>query len=326
MGINRMSIWKVVTIFCLMIFAACATVNLPLFKISVKAVDEADAPIVGAIVESSDGQKATTGNDGIAVMKFGSIGVRNITVTAQDKAPSVLTVTMPMDLNKTMTARLGKMVTGSTPGVTMGGNYSGMLTALYPMMFQYLFTAYGYDMEVTQYKTGEWTEWNISSSHNDKDEGMTMRKAFLTRLDNKQEWWQVQINFSKEKTDQFILEVLFAAERQSIRRMRQQTGEGQASEVPVTEGWYSAPMKLTPESMEGSVVKKGVDVKVPAGSFKADLMEFAYMGSNIKIRMWRVLSVPGGIVRVEVANGNESAWVTELKGFGDGAKTTLGSY
>jgi hypothetical protein len=329
MKYNRNLALMFVMVFILMIFAACATTGLPLFKVSIKAVDETDTPISGAVVESSDGQMATTGKDGLAIIKLGSVGARIITVSAENKTPAVLTVTMPIDINKTMTARLGNTITGgASPNVNLNirANYSAMLTAIYPMMFQYLFTAYGYNMEVVSYKAGEWTEWNIVSDEKEKDQEMSMRKEFLTKLDNKQEWWQVGINFSKEKADQVIIEVLFAAERESIRRMRQQTGEGQASEVPVTEGWYSAPMNLTPESMEGSVVKRGVDIKVPAGSFKADLMEFSYMGTNNKIRMWRVSNVPGGIVRVEVTDGKEAAWATELKAYGDGAKTVLSSY
>jgi len=307
-----------------MILTSCATLNVPLFKVTVKAIDEGDSPIAGAIVESSDGQKATTGEDGIAVLKFGSLGVHNITVVAQNRAPARLSVTMPLDTNKTMSARLGKPVEMSA-NINISGNVSGMMSAIYPMIFQSMFTAYGYNMELASYKSGEWTEWDFHSSRKAKKEEMAMRKGFLARLDNKQEWWQVQINSGK-KDDRLTFEVLFSGERQSIRRMRQQVGEAQASEVPVTEGWYSAPMQLTPESLEGAVVKKEVDVQVPAGTFKADLLEFAYMGAAGKVRMWRVRSVPGGVVRVELSHGSDSEWVTELKAYGSGAKTLLGSF
>jgi hypothetical protein len=326
MGINRSSVWKGVIIFCgMMMVASCATMSIPLFKVSVKAIDETDSPIAGAIVESSDGQKATTGADGIAVLKFGSLGVHNITVLSENKAPARLSVTMPLDTNKTMSARLGKPVEISAP-VSLGINISGMLTAIYPMIFQSMFTAYGYNMELAALKAGEWTEWDFHSDRKGKKAEMTMRKAFLTRLDNKQEWWQVQMDSGRKKEDRLTFEVLFSGERQSIRRMRQKTGEGQASEVPVTEGWYSPPMQLTPESLEGAVVKKEVDVQVPAGTFKADLLEFAYMGAAGKVRMWRVKSVPGGVVRVELSQGTEPEWITELKAYGTGATTLLGSF
>ncbi len=325
MGVNRLSLWKVVSILCgILMFTSCATLNVPIFKVTVKAIDEADSPIQGAIVESSDGQKATTGEDGIAVLKFGSLGVHNITVLAQNRAPASLTVTMPLDSSKTMSARLGKPVEVAS-NINISGNVSGMMSAMYPMIFQSMFTAYGYNMELSSYKVGEWTEWGFHSGKKATKEEMAMRKGFLVKLDNKQEWWQVQIKSGK-KEDQLTFEVLFSGERQSIRRMRQQVGEGQGSEVPVSEGWYSAPMQLTPESLEGAVIKRGVDVQVPAGTFKADLLEFAYMGAAGKVRMWRVKSVPGRVVRVEVSQGSEPEWVTELKASGNGAKTLLGSF
>jgi hypothetical protein len=335
MKIYRMLAWKVTALLCCMvILSSCTTPSLSnvtsiaLFKVSVKAIDEANAPVAGAIVESSNDQKVTTGPDGIAELKFGSLGVHMITVIAQNRAPASFSVTMPLDMGKTMTARLGKPVEMSAnininSNVNIGGNMSGMFaTALYPMIFQSMFTAGGYNMELVPYKQGEWTEWNFNS--NQKRE-MVMRKAFLTKLDNNQEWWQVQLNGQKKKDD-LIFEVLFSSARQSIRRMRQQSGEGQPSEVPVTEGWYSAPLQLTQESLDGAVVQKGVDVEVPAGKFKADLMEFAYMGSGGKVRMWRAANVPGGVVRVEISRGNKSEWVTELKEYGGNAKSLLGSF
>jgi hypothetical protein len=333
---NRVSLLKLATLLCgILVLSSCASqyastiANIPLFKVSVKAIDEADAPVAGAIVESSNGQKVTTNADGIAELKFGTLGAHMVTVMAQNRAPANFSVTMPMDMGKTMPARLGKPVEisaniKSNININVGGNMSGMfMTALYPMIFQSMFTAYGYDLEMVPYKSGEWTEWNYDTSGKND---MVMRKAFLTKLDNKQEWWQVVMD-GKNKDNKMTLEVLFSAGRQSIRRMRQQTGEGQASEVPVTEGWYSAPMQLTPESMEGSVVKKGVDIQVPAGKFKADILEFSYMGSGGKLRMWRSKEVPGGLLRVELSQGNKkSEWVTELKAFGNGAKSALGSF
>src|SRR3990172_1962377 len=326
-----MSLRRMVIVFCgIMMLSSCANLSmpsipsLPLFKVWVKAIDEGDSPIAGAIVESSNGQKVTTGADGVAELKFSSLGVHMISVIAQNRAPASFSVTMPLDMGKTMPARLGKPVEMSANiNVNIGGNMSGMfLTALYPVIFQSMFTAYGYNMEMIPYKQGEWTEWNFNTK---RKKEMVMRKAFLTKLDNGQEWWQVQL-INEKKADDLNFEVLFSAARQSIRRMRQQSGEGQASEVPVTEGWYSAPMQLTPESLEGAVVKKGVEVEVPAGKFKADLMEFAYMGSEGKVRLWRAKNVPGGVVRVEISHGNEAEWVTELKGFGTGAKSVLGSF
>jgi hypothetical protein len=334
MDLNRRLLWKMGAFFCgVMALSSCASSHIPgissipFFSVSVKVIDEADSPIAGAIVESSNGQKMTTGADGMAGLKFGSLGVHMISVLAQNRAPASFSVTMPLDTGKTIPARLGKPVE-LTANINIKsnvalGNMSGMfMTSLYPMIFQSMFTAYGYNMEMIPYAPGEWTEWNFASR---KKNEMVMRKYFLTKLDNQQEWWPVTMN-SENKKDNLAFEVLFSAARQSIRRMRQQTGEGQASEVPVTEGWYSAPLQLTPESLEGAVVQRGVDVEVPAGKFKADLVEFAYMGSDGKVRMWRSKTVPGGVVRVELSQGNKPGWITELKAYGNGAKSLLGSF
>lgn len=321
---------NVVIMVCgLLLLASCTTPslsnisNLALFKVSVKATDEADTPIAGALVESTNGQQVATDKDGMAELKFSSLGMHTITVMAQDKAPATFTVTMPLDMGKTMPVRLGKPVAmNANINVNIGNSLSGMvMTALYPMIFQSMFTAYGYNMEMIPFKQGEWTEWNYNADGNNK---MVMRKAFLTKLDNGQEWWQVQL-IKEKKADNLSFEVLFSSARQSIRRLRQQTGEGKPAEVPVTEGWYNPPLQLTPESLEGAVVKKGVEVEVPAGKFKTDLMEFSNIGTEGTVRMWRAKNVPGGVVRVEISNGSEAEWVTELKGYGGGAKSVLGS-
>lgn len=322
----------IVVLSLFLFLAACST-------LSVKVIDEADQPIAGAQVEAK-GERVTTGPDGIGTLSFKKFDFWNpsfympdivlISIMAENRMPATLQATLPLDSGKTMQARLGKPVeinmnVKSNVNVAMpsGAGLQGMfLTALYPVIFQSLFTANGYNMEVIPYKTGEWTEWTVSTGDRDP---MILKKAFLTKLKNKQEWWQVQMN--NKKQDGFTFEVLFSQERQSIRRMRQKTGsEGKASEVPVTEGWYSAPMRLTPESMDGAVTERGVEVTVPAGTFKADVLEFAYAGTNGKVRMYRAKGVPGGIVKVETIVDDENKMTTELKQFGTGAKTVLASF
>ncbi len=311
-----------------LVFSSCSTsallTKVAIFKVDIKVVDENDEPIPGAIVQVTDGQQTTADQDGIATVKFAAAGVHVIRVTAQDRAPASLRVTMPIDMGKTLTARLGQPVDMSaTINITgsITGSLMGMMTQIYPFMFQALFTANGYNMELAPVKVGEWTEWETG----DEDDPLVMRKAYLTKLDNDQEWWQVQIR-GEEEEDTIIMEVLFSKGRQSIRRMRQQTGDEEPAEVPVSEGWYTPPMELTPESLEGAVTQTGVNVQVPSGAFKADLMEFGSMGGG-KIRMWRVQAVPGGVVRVEgVDTSGEVDWVSQLKAHGAGAKTVLGSY
>lgn len=311
-----------------LLFSGCSgmTSNLmgvPFLSVTVKAVDEADKPIAGALVESSGGQRTTTDAQGVASVSLGSLGVSTVTVSAEGKAPAVLQVTMPVDSGKSLTARLGKPVQVELP-VTVGAGGAGLALGaqLYPMLFQALFATHGYSMDMGAYEPGQWTEWQMRSGGDAKP--MAMRKAFLSRLENGQEWWQIRL--PGEKSDSMTMEVLFSKGRESLRRMRQKMGDGEAREVPVAEGWYTKPVELTPESREGAVKERGVTVKVAAGSFQADLLEFTDMAGGA-VRMWRAAGVPGGVVRTEVIeSGKNVAWSSELSGHGAGAKTDLGSY
>jgi hypothetical protein len=151
-----------------------------------------------------------------------------------------------------------------------------------------------------------------------------MKKAFLKRLDNGQEWWQLVV--SNEDDGDLLMEVLFSAGRQSIRRLRQQMGDGEPEEVPVSEGWYVAPMELTPESLEGAVTQRAVSVEVPAGTYRADILEFGSLGAGL-IRAWRAQGVPGGLVKSEgVDPDGDISMRNKLTGSGDGAATLLSSY
>jgi hypothetical protein len=85
-------------------------VKIPFMSIKAHVVDENDQPIAGAIVEVSNGQKATTGANGLALLKLGTLGVSTVTVMAQDRVPSSFTVSMPVDRGKTMTERLGQPI------------------------------------------------------------------------------------------------------------------------------------------------------------------------------------------------------------------------
>ncbi len=326
-------LWAVFIIFPVLLIMGCSgttgrLAKIPFMSITVKVIDEKDQPIAGAIVEASDGQKATTGADGLASLKLGTLGVSTVTVMAQDRVPSSFTVSMPMDRGKTMTARLGQPIEMSaniTISTNVGGGFGGMMMEqIYPMMFQSLFVAYGYNMELIAYTPGQWTEWHLKGDGDDKP--AVMRRAFLNRSGNKEEWWQMKLQGEKEDED-LLFEVMFNQNRESLRRMRQKMGKEEPKEVPVTEGWYTRPMELTPESLKGAVKKTGVSVKVPAGTFNTDMLEFATMGAQGAVRLYRSKDVPGGLVKAEYVDAKgKTEWSSELSSYGSGAKTELGSY
>lgn len=85
-------------------------------------------------------------------------------------------------------------------------------------------------------------------------------------------------------------------------------------------------MKLTKESREGSVVKRNVSVKVPAGTYTADMLQFGQPGMGGKLSIWRSTKVPGGVVKTQVDDAGGSHMTSELKALGKGAKTLLASF
>lgn len=332
-------IFTLVSLFIISL-AACSTssvMDMSFLSYTVKAVDENNQPIPNAVVESDDGQQVTTEEDGTAKLRFSAIGGHRITVSAPDHEPYAFDISMPMDAGKDTVAKLKNIVPATANietnanvnakpnvNINIGANYSAMMMSrMYPMLFQAMFSAYGYSMDLQNYKEGQWTEWEFRTNDGNP---MYLRKAYLKQLPNKQEWWGMYMK-NEDKKNSMLMEVLFSPNRDSIRRMRQKMGDGDVSEVPVSENMYTQPTKLTPESLEGSVKQHGVMIKVPAGRFKADLLEFGAMGTGGKLRMWRVKSIPGGVVRVEVTDdSNNVVWSSVLSGQGNGAKTQLNSY
>lgn len=296
--------------------------RIPVFKVHVKAVDTNGAPVPGAVVESSNGRETSTDSTGMADISFGSVGVHAITVMADNRAPANLAITMPADRGKTVEARLGDPVTYNYSGISFGASMS----QFYPMMFSWMFSSYGYNMDLTSYEPGQWTDWSIKTG--DGDETLHFRKAFLKELENGQQWWQIQYkNEDGDSGDQYIVEVLFSEDRQSIRRIREKIGDEEPRERPVTENWYTSPQKLTKESVEGAVTEEGVSVDVPAGAFTADLLDFG-VAPGMDLKIWRSGEVPGSVVKYSNVNQEEDEvlYSSRLVDYGDDAKTLLDSF
>ena len=304
-------------------FGGYNMLGVPLFSMKIEVHGPNNAALIGAVVNCSSGQTVTVDSTGIATLSFSDVGPYYIQVRYQDNIIASYNVSMPGDGGKTLTANY---VAAAAPAVgggtaTGGSNAFAMMGArLYPILFQYVFNAYGYSMDLAAYNPGQYTEWQITS---DGEKEYMTRKAFLTRLANGQEWWQV--NFVSNDKDSLLMEVLFSANHESIRRMRQKFPNESPKEVPVTEGWYTTPMKLTPESIEGSVVKKGVSVTVPAGTFACDQLEFG-VAPGLTLRLYRNADVPGAVVKYEMVGQDKDMYICELKSYGNGAGTELGSY
>lgn len=295
--------------------------KVPINSVDIEVLDVEGTPIQGAQVEASNGRKSTTDESGMVTIRFGTVGIHNITVLADNYMPNNMVVTMPKDNGSTITARLTNEVEIGAISFT-GINFGAM--NMYPMMFNYLFTGYGYQLELEDYPEGGWTEWQTDDS-----EESYMRKALLKKMDNGQEWWQIILKGdSEDDEERYIAEVLFSEGRESIVRMREKIGDNEVQEKPVSEGWYNSPQKLTEESMEGALSERSVSVSVPAGTFTADLLNFG-VAPGISMKMWRVSAdeVPGAIVKYEYAEEEEGENSTmELVGFGTDATSLLESF
>jgi hypothetical protein len=321
----RHSLYITLSILWLSMLAGCSMPGadllnkIPINSVEVQVLDQQGNAIPGAQVEASNGRKSSTDADGKAKLRFGTLGVHSISVYADHYMPNNMVITMPADNGKTLTARL-------TNEVQIGSiSFGAMSASLYPMMFNYMFTGYGYELEVEDYAAGDWTEWQVTDE--DGEVGTIMKKGLLKELDNGQQWWQIVMFDKGEDEPAYIAEVLFSEGRKRIVRLREKIGDEDPQEKPVSEGWYSQPQQLTKESIEGAVAKRNVSVTVPKGTFKADLIDFG-VAPDISLKLWRATAknVPGGVVKTSTMDGDEVLSSLELTGYGSDARTVLDSF
>ena len=154
----------------------------------------------------------------------------------------------------------------------------------------------GATMFESDYKPGDWTRWQITTSDSE-DQSQINERAFLGKTTDGGEWWRMKTitNYrdgDKIEADTVILEALFKAEDQEgavqklVRMRGKLPGNAEAQEMMVPEQWSmwnmrgSFSMKPTKESIEGATV--GVEeVKTPAGTFKAKHVRFGQGNGTI---------------------------------------------
>jgi len=238
--------------------------------------------------------------------------------------------------------KVGERV-GQTVGTAMAGYADASLRGLSPALMQLyvssvfssVFYAGGYSFEYKNaYKPGEWSNWKATGM----DEGDEFQKAFLMKMDDGKEWWQIITNSVRDgKKEEVVLEAMFSAPDESgmrkLLRLRSLfPGDKEPAEVPVQENtaaWYHEPIKITEESLKAAT--KGTEsIKTPAGTFSAD--HIVYRDAYGVGEWWVTDKVPGGLVKYQVTNSQaeadkeENKYTVELLGYGDGAKTRLNSF
>lgn len=215
-------------------------------------------------------------------------------------------------------------VIGESMGQAAVAKYSPGNSAMYSArMMQLAFNSQGVSVgnATRDYAPGEYTEWEVTSSQDAPTSNM--RRAFLSREDNGNEWWQV-VYQEADSDEETVMEALFSPGRDELRRLRARyPDEDEASEVPVEEQSYTSPRQLTPESVAGAT-EGTEEIKVPAGSFKAQRVRFGTAGAEEV--WWLSDEVPGGVVQYRLGtgeDGDEDAYTRRLSDFGTGAESRL---
>lgn len=287
--------------------------RIPINSIEVKVEDLDGNPIKGAQVSTTNGREDVTDEEGKAKVRLGAVGVFAISVVADNHMPSNFVVTMPVDKGKLYERKLGVVPTFSHLNF-------GMMN-LYPFLYNYMFSSFGYNVDMKPYNEGEYTVWEIKND--DESDAITMEKAFLKENEKGQQWWQMVIDSNDDS--KYIAEILFSEDRTQILRYREQIDGEEIQEKPVSDDWYSKPIDLTEESQSGAKVEKNVSVKTPAGTFKADLLKFGPTpGTTLQI--WETDKVPGGVVKHVTSTDDKMATSGILTKFGKDGKTLLGSF
>ncbi|HLR76789.1 MAG TPA: Ig-like domain-containing protein [Balneolaceae bacterium] len=311
----KKTIW---ILFSVCIFVSCTSETrllnrIPIHSVNVEVQDTEGNPVQGAEIAASNGRATSTDENGLAKVRFGAVGVYNISVISDNHMPSNFVITMPVDNGKTFTRQLALVP-----------NFSRLrfgLMNIYPFIYNYMFSSFGYSVNMEPYNESEFTVWRMSG---DNDDILTMKKAFLKENEKGQQWWRMEI-IQDDEESKYVAEILFSKDKDKILRYREQIDAEEIQEKPVTDDWYSKPIDLTEESIEGAVVEKAASVETPAGTFTADLLKFGPApGTTLKI--WKTEDVPGGVVKYQSLSDEEVITSSILIDFGSGAETMLNSY
>ena len=192
----------------------------------------------------------------------------------------------------------------------------------------------GATMFEKDYKPGEWTKWQMSTSHS--EDVQINERAFLGRQTDRGEWWRMKTivtDKSAGSADTIVMEALFRPDStneyvQRLVRMRGKfPGNAEAQEMMVPEQWSMWNMagsmpKPTKESIEGATI--GTEsVTTPAGTFSAKHVRFGSGGGTLD--WWLDDTSVGGWVKFSAMDNDKKPMYTmELIGKGVGAKSELG--
>ena len=233
---------------------------------------------------------------------------------------------------------------GSRAGGGMGGMIGNALGAQMRMFTPDMTWAYvtylngilymsGATMFETDYKTGEWTKWEIKDA-SQSDQHMVLERAMIRRDPDKSEWWRTKtISVTPQSADTIILETQMkpmdadGLTMQVVRMRGKFPGDTAGKELMVPDNMHTLSAaafarKPTKESIAGATIGTET-VKVGGTSYVAKHVRFGSGGGDMD--WWISDKAPGGLVRVQSsANGRDAVWTMDMTGSGTGAKSELG--
>jgi len=188
------------------------------------------------------------------------------------------------------------------------------------VVFSYTFSAGGMWLGQTDYKTGQWTKFEMKASNDEKP--VVLERAFLKKLANGDEWWRSSWQADDET---WIYEALISKKDGNLLRLRAKDTDGNEGEVPVSnQQIYYEPQEVSAESIKGATIGTE-NVSVPAGTFSAKHVRFVNQGQG-NVDWWLNDKIPGGVVKYEMSESGTVQWKSELKAKGSNATTILKSF
>lgn len=208
------------------------------------------------------------------------------------------------------------------PGVTPGFTTQYMLQ-MYRVVFSYSFGIGGYWIWASDFTSGDWTKWEITTGEGDK---ITTEMAYLKLTPDGNQWWRTSYYPQEKDEEPLIYEGMFSSDMGQLKRLRAKIGDKEPQEIPVTEGTYVAkPVRPTKESIEGA--KVGIEtVTVPGGTYSTEHIRYGAISGGT-IEWWTTKQVTGGIVKYVIRDEDkELVLQSQLLSFGSGANSILGSF
>ncbi|HVO39545.1 MAG TPA: hypothetical protein VMV03_11015 [Spirochaetia bacterium] len=201
--------------------------------------------------------------------------------------------------------------------------YKMQFGAFYGAMWS--FGWFGY--KDANYKPGQGTVWQITSSRGSKEPTM-FERAFLKVNADKSQWWRLKFQGGNKK-DEIVYEFLVGADTQVQKVRFKDPDSGQVQEFVPDQS--SAQQGYTPAQPTRDQLAKSLvgteSVTVRAGTFTADHYRYIDPKSSYTGDSWITKTVPGLMVKFMGTNQKKEATASgELVQIENGVTTLLGSF